>query len=195
MPKTGDSAESFWLCEGLDDDSAHRAIRCSHMARMAKQARLFELDIIEDWISYKLERDRRVYPKIFSNSQAILPRVFPLEYREYPVFQEGHIEYSGKHRPSGPGPVRVHIPWDYKKGDRVTDGSCEPYQVTYHDPRKGPDHWENVTKARRCSKTKASKMGAGAIDEFRASFKTVFRKCRQALKKHQEEHPWIYGER
>ncbi|KAJ5707516.1 hypothetical protein N7488_007317 [Penicillium malachiteum] len=163
------------------------------MARMAEQARLFELQEVEDWITYEMERDRRVYPKIFTNSQGILPQISPIQYREYPVFQEGHIEYSDKHRPSGPGPVRVHIPWDCKKEERVTDGSCEPYQVTYHDPSKGPDHWANVTKAVRLSKTKASKMGA--IDEFRVSFKTVFRKCRQALKKHQQEHPWIYGER
>ncbi|KAJ5730506.1 uncharacterized protein N7483_005014 [Penicillium malachiteum] len=57
MPKTWDSAESFWFCEGLDDDSAHRAIRCSYMAVMAESTRQFELDILSENKLFKLERD------------------------------------------------------------------------------------------------------------------------------------------
>lgn len=119
-----------------------------------------------------LPRPEWKYPKTFHGSP-LPPLPHGTSWKEYPIFQEGHPVYLGALRPSGPGPVRVHIPWDYD-AEEWAKAPGRPYEVTYHDSRKGDDHWRNVEMAIRVSKSEAMNAAdKNALLKFREGFKKV----------------------
>lgn len=181
---------SQWICEGLGLDNPHRAIACSFMEKMANMTTgLVEEDSEQD--SRGIFRNDRLYPKRFMGDP--LPALpTGMNWREYPVFQQGHPTYLGELRPSGPGPVRVHIPWDSGKRERANH--IRPsYRVSYHDERKGDDHWRNVELAVRISKSEArDSQDPQALPKFREEFRRTFSQCRQALESHKAKYPEKY---
>ena len=138
-----------------------------------------------------LPRDEWGYPKVFRGGP-LPPLPHGTGWREYPMFQEGHPTYLGLLQPSGPGPVRVHIPWDLK-AEEWAKGTGRPYEVSYHDPRQGDDNWRNVELAVRVSKSEAmNATDDTALPRFRETFQRIFRECRRALEAHKKFWPERY---
>lgn len=101
------------------------------------------------------------------------------------MFQQGYPIYDSLSRPSGPGPVRVQVPWN--DFDQRRDKG--PYMVTYHVDQKGQDMLRNVSLAKRVLRTEALVAGPERFKEFESLFYESFYHCREALEKQKKRCP------